>query len=329
MTKPVLSDPNRLAVLTDLAILDTPAEPAYDDLAKLAAVCCRSEIAAVNFVDEARHWSKAIVGVKDGQGASVAADVSFCAATVTSDRDLLYVPDTLDSERWRTHPSVTGGPEVRFYAGASIVVAGEPVGVVCVFGSEPRQLDESEQQALVALAGQASAQLELRGRNAELRELAVSDPLTGLANRTLLVDHLEMAIAQRERSGGHVGVLFCDVDEFKLVNDRLGHQAGDQVLCVIADRLRTATRAIDTVARFAGDEFAVVCPGIESPGEFATRVDRITRAVHAAGGDAPTQIRLSIGAVLLKAGESAADVLRRADDAMYRSKGASPPGVRS
>ncbi len=173
-----LHDAHRLSVLHDLDILDTVAEPAYDDLARLASICCDSKIAAVNFVDDDRHWTKAIVGVEGGQGASLSAGLSFCAATVASADGQLSVPDTQRSERWRSHPLVAEGPTVGFYAGASIVVADEPIGVVCVFGHEPRPVGEREQQALRALARQASAQLELRMRDAHLSELAVKDPLT-------------------------------------------------------------------------------------------------------------------------------------------------------
>lgn len=317
-----LDDPARLTELRSLGILDTPAEPAYDDIARLASASCRSAIAAVNFVDDTRHWTKAVVGIEGGQGASVSADVSFCAATVATAGGLLNVSDTSESEDWRAHPLVTGHPHLRFYAGATIVVSGQPVGVVCVFGDEPRDLGEQEEQALVALARQASALLELRTRNADLIQLAVSDPLTGLANRTLLLDHLQMAIAQHERSGGRVGVAFCDVDGFKRVNDRSGHEAGDRLLGKIADRLRAATRSgIDTVARFGGDEFVVVCPGLTSPQEFDAVLDRIDRAVHVHDpADGPAVARLTIGAALLRDGESAASVLRRADEAMYDGK---------
>lgn len=317
-----IRDPSRLKVLRDLAILDTPPELVYDDIAGLASVCCKSQIAAVNFVDEERHWTKAIVGVEGGQGASVSADLSFCAATVATDVGLLTLEDTARSERWRSHPFVTGPPYIRFYAGASIMVSGQPVGVVCAFGDEPRDLGEQEEQALIALARQASAHLELRKHNADLRDLAVSDPLTGLANRTLLFDHLELAIAERKRNGGHVGVLFCDVDDFKLVNDRWGHEAGDRVLCQIADRLRSATRGVDTVARLAGDEFVLVCPGLGTPKDFDAVIERVERIVHtpAPAKGEPDSPRLSIGSALLAEDETAAGVLRRADAAMYQVK---------
>ncbi|HET9720077.1 MAG TPA: sensor domain-containing diguanylate cyclase [Solirubrobacteraceae bacterium] len=318
----LLGDPERLAVLRNLAILDTPAEPDYDDIARLASACCRSPIAAVNFVDAERHWTKAIVGLEGGQGASVANDLSFCAATVATPGGLLRLSAESLSDDWRSHPFVTGPPFLRYYLGAAIVVSGQPIGVVCVFGDESRDLGEGEEQALVALARQASAHLELRQRNTELRKLAVSDPLTGLANRTLLFNRLELAIEQRRRTGAEVGVLFCDVDDFKLLNDRLGHGAGDRLLCRVADRLRMATRATDTVSRFGGDEFVVLCPGLDDLAEFELIVERINRALNTseAGEELATSAPTSIGAVLIEPDETAVDVLRRADEAMYAEK---------
>ena len=323
-----LRDTARLAALYDLAIMDTAAEPAYDDIALLASACCNSEIAAVNFVDDHRHWTKAIVGVPGGRGSSVSAEVSFCAATIASSEALFSVPDTLRDARWQSHPLVVGGPGVRFYSGASIVVRGEPIGVVCVFGDEPCVLGESEEQALLALARQTSRQLELRHHNDGLRELAVRDPLTGLANRTLLVDRLELAIAHRSRSGGHVGLLFCDIDGFKSVNDRLGHEAGDRLLVQIADRLLKATRSVDTVARLGGDEFVVVCPGLECPEDLDAVVSRISETLEAPDHDCDStqQLpRLCIGAALLRGGETASSLIGRADEAMYASKINRPP----
>mgnify|MGYP000695753452 CR=1 FL=1 len=318
MSHRALGDPRRLNVLRDLAILDTSTEPAYDDIAALAAAACDSPIAAVNFVDADRHWTKAAVGVEPG--GSVAADLSFCAATVQAPGGHLVLGDAHAEDGWRDHPLVVGGPRVRFYAGASIVVGGEPVGVVCVFGSEPREVTDSHRRSLEALARQAATELELRSRNAELRELAVHDPLTGLANRTLLLDRLQSALARREREGGEIGLLFCDLDDFKQVNDRHGHEAGDRVLRLTAERLRVAVRPTDTVARFAGDEFVVVCPGLAAARELEAIVARVQRAVHAPGpGPAPPP-RLSIGAVLVGEDEPAADALRRADEAMYAAK---------
>ena len=310
-----LGDPRRVAVLEDLAIVGTEPEPAYDDIASLAAASCGSDIAAVNFVGAESHWTKAVVGVQDGHGATVSADLSLCAATVASQNGVLSVPDMLADERWRTHPFVTGDPGLRFYAGASIVVAGASVGVVCVFGDRPRAITANQQDALKALARQAA-------RHLELRRLSLSDPLTGLPNRALLLDRLEAALAQSRRDGGLVGVVFCDVDDFKRVNDRFGHEAGDRVLCDVAERLRRVGRTGDTVARLAGDEFVLVCPGAGGPPDL----DGIVRRVHDSIRRAPRQraaiapLRLSVGAVLAAGDESPHAVLRRADAAMYDEK---------
>jgi diguanylate cyclase (GGDEF)-like protein len=310
----------RLTELHTLGILDTAAEPDYDDLAALAAVVCHSPVAAVNFVDDRRHFTKAIVGMPDARGSSIANDVSFCAATVCTDEGVLVIPDTHTDAAWRDHPLVDGGPEVRSYAGAAIVSRGERVGVVCAFGSEARGFSEREVAALAALARQTAKHLDVRRSNIELRGLALTDHLTGLANRTLLFDRLSLAIADRRRAGHEIGVLFCDVDDFKAVNDRSGHEAGDRLLCDIADHLRRAVRDTDTVARIAGDEFALVCPRIAAEADFAAiaeRVASITRGTLATGERAA---RLSVGWALVVDGDQPADVLRRADAAMYRDK---------
>lgn len=310
-----LGDPRRVAVLDDLAIVSTAPEPAYDDIAMLAATSCASDIGAVNFVGSEQHWTKAVVGVPDGHGAAVSADLSLCAATVCSPDGTLIVPDMIADERFSSHPFVVGGPMLRFYAGASIVVAGAAVGVVCVFGDRSREISEGDENALKALARQAA-------RHLELRALAISDPLTGLPNRTLLLDRLDHALTQSRRDGGRVGVVFCDVDEFKLINDRFGHEAGDFVLCDVATRLRAIGRAGDTVARLAGDEFVLVCPGLRDAAELQQIVRRVQRRVRwtLSAREHAAPLRVSVGGVLAAERESPQAVLRRADAAMYEAK---------
>lgn len=317
-----LNDARRLAEGHDLAIFDTPPEAEYDALAALAAAVCRSPVAAVNFVDDRRHFTKAIVGMPASVGASVPNHLSFCAATVREADGVLVVSDTRAEQRWRDHPLVTGGPEVGFYAGASIVSRGQRVGVVCVFGREPRLLGAHERAGLAALARQAATQLDLRRQNATLRRLAVRDPLTGLANRTLLFDRLEQALAEQSRTSGGVGVLFCDIDDFKRVNDRYGHDVGDRLLCDVAEQLLSAARHTDTVARIAGDEFVVVCPRLDGATHLTALTDRISAGADRRGPlpDGSAAPSLSIGAVLAYAGELPAELLRRADAAMYAAK---------
>lgn len=317
-----LNETRRLAEVRELAICDTPAEAEYDAIAAVAAAVCHSPVAAVNFVDGGRHFTKAVAGMPEARGGSVPNQLSFCAATVGEPDGVLVVTDTSAHDRWRDNPLVTGGPRVGFYAGASIVTRGQRVGVVCVFGQEPRDVTDQERAGLSALADQAATQLELRKQNAALSRLAVRDPLTGLANRTLLFDRLERALSEQARTPGEVGVLFCDVDGFKRVNDRYGHDAGDRLLCAVAEHLLAAARDTDTVARFAGDEVVVACPDLNGEADIQAVARRMTAAIDGRCSlpDGSPPPRISVGAVIASDGEQPADLLRRADAAMYAVK---------
>jgi diguanylate cyclase (GGDEF)-like protein/PAS domain S-box-containing protein len=157
----------------------------------------------------------------------------------------------------------------------------------------------------------------------QLARHAFQDSLTGLANRRLLLDHLEHALLQAERTRNHVAVLFCDIDRFKAVNDELGHQVGDELLRVIADRLRRAVRAGDTLSRFGGDEFVILLEGVSSSddaGEVATAVlDALHDPITLSTGH-EVVATLSIGVALSEEGKSREDLLHDADQAMYRAK---------
>src|SRR3954471_16279847 len=155
-----------------------------------------------------------------------------------------------------------------------------------------------------------------------LAHQAYHDGLTGLANRSLFQQHLTTALAADQRAGG-VAVLFCDLDGFKAVNDSQGHDVGDLLLRLVADRLRRAVRAGDVVARFGGDEFAVLVQDAH-PGHAAREVaDRIAESLQAPFGlgDREVRIGVSIGIAMAELDENSADVLlRNADLAMYRAK---------
>ncbi len=167
---------------------------------------------------------------------------------------------------------------------------------------------------------------ELIAAQARLAHLAYHDALTDLPNRLLFQEHLEHAIARAQRGNRAVAVLFVDLDDFKLVNDSHGHTTGDELLRVVADRLREAVRATDVVARLGGDEFLVLVADIDPEGavEAAERVAENIRAalsepVNLTPGELYTFA--SIGASLYPAdAESGEELLSRADIAMYRAK---------
>ena len=155
----------------------------------------------------------------------------------------------------------------------------------------------------------------------ELAHQAVHDSLTGLPNRVLLSDRLEQALT-RARDVSTVGVVFLDLDRFKLVNDTRGHVAGDSLLVAVARRLRGATRAHDTVARFGGDEFVVVyedVAGIDGLVDRARRLCDMLAVPFVIDGH-EVYATISVGVAVGHVGASVEDLLRDADAAMYHAK---------
>jgi diguanylate cyclase (GGDEF)-like protein/PAS domain S-box-containing protein len=162
-----------------------------------------------------------------------------------------------------------------------------------------------------------------RALESQLEHQAFHDPLTGLANRTLLRNRLEHALRRRMRTGGSVAVLFVDLDDFKRINDTLGHAAGDDLLLEVTARVTRLLRPTDTAARLGGDEFAVVLEDVRDVGD-ATRVARrllesLDAPVDVAG--ARVTVSASIGiAAAMSANDDADTLLRYADVAMYAAK---------
>jgi diguanylate cyclase (GGDEF)-like protein/PAS domain S-box-containing protein len=161
-----------------------------------------------------------------------------------------------------------------------------------------------------------------RLRDAELARLALHDPLTGVRNRALLDDDIDAALQARDRDGGVVAVCYLDVDDFKDVNDRYGHEVGDFLLVVLATRLRDVRRETDTVARLGGDEFALVAhlPDADAAERLRQRVERAcAEPLVMTGLTVPLAVSVGI-TVIDRPGHTAAGVLAAADTAMYQLK---------
>jgi diguanylate cyclase (GGDEF)-like protein/PAS domain S-box-containing protein len=155
----------------------------------------------------------------------------------------------------------------------------------------------------------------------QLRHQAFHDDLTGLANRALFADRVDHALTRLARRSSSLAVLFIDLDDFKTVNDSLGHHVGDELLREVADRLRQALREVDTAARLGGDEFAVLLEDTDQDG--ALRVaDRLLEALHARFpiGRRQLTVGASIGVAVAGRRESVFEILRNADVAMYQAK---------
>jgi diguanylate cyclase (GGDEF)-like protein/PAS domain S-box-containing protein len=192
--------------------------------------------------------------------------------------------------------------------------------------SEPARGDDDEAICLTVMIDvteQRHLVEQLKEREQALSRLALHDPLTGLANRSLFFDRLDQAIARGQRAGEQLAVLFVDLDRFKLINDSFGHPFGDEVLKDVAARLKEQIRKDDTVARIGGDEFLMLLAPIDSP-DAAAAVARklITLLRHPyAGTRGEIALTVSIGiSVCPDDGTVAEDLVRQADTAMYMAK---------
>jgi diguanylate cyclase (GGDEF)-like protein len=187
---------------------------------------------------------------------------------------------------------------------------------------KPRRFGGDDVNFLQAIANVLANAIE-RSREAEdAQHRALHDPLTGLPNRALFEDRLGHALAEQERRGSSVAVIFLDIDHFKLVNDSLGHQAGDELLREIAPRLTGALRPGDTVARFGGDEFGILIEDVKTERD-ATRVAERIAGVLARPfvvSEREHFVTASAGIAVGGAAESPSTLIRDSDAAMYRAK---------
>jgi diguanylate cyclase (GGDEF)-like protein len=194
----------------------------------------------------------------------------------------------------------------------SLVVATHAVG---------RRYSQAEREILLAFAEHVSLALnDARAVNDAVHQ-AFHDSLTGLPNRSLLLDRLQQALARSQRSGAQVGLMFCDLDDFKTINDSLGHAAGDELLVAVAKRLAGCIRPGDTAARFGGDEFVLLFDELDRSliAEPARRIlEALRQPFKIRGRDVVVGVSIGIAAGI----DNAEDMLRNADLALYRAKGA-------
>jgi diguanylate cyclase (GGDEF)-like protein len=165
---------------------------------------------------------------------------------------------------------------------------------------------------------------EIDQHNRDIHHLAYHDPLTNLPNRQLLEDRLGHAIAVAERHQRQIAVLFADIDNFKVINDTLGHKQGDRLLNTVAERIAATVRGMDTVARWGGDEFVLVLETISSPGEAASVAEKLIEAVGVPVALNTTLIRIgvSIGISLYpQDGRDVTTLIKNADMALFEAKG--------
>ena len=222
--------------------------------------------------------------------------------------------------RWREEALLRG---YRSGVVFPLLTGGKTAGVFALYASETGFFDAEEMKLLIEMAGDISFALEYIEKEACLNHLAYYDVLTDLPNRTLFHERLGQALVQANRHQRHVGIALLDLDRFKQINDSLGHGVGDLFLKAVAERLVRCVRDGDTVARLAGDEFAVILADMrhEDDAAYAAQkiLDSFTQSFHVAGHEFFTSASLGVTLYPLD-DHSIEGLLRNADTAMYRVK---------
>ena len=214
-------------------------------------------------------------------------------------------------------------PGLTYALGQSAALAAkvEAVSVQLAFVNRALQ-DEIRDRSMVDLQFAAAEEQGLSSRHA-----ALHDVLTGLPNRALFNDRLDHGLAQARRQGWNLAVMFVDLDDFKIINDTHGHDAGDAVLQQISQRLKDTTRGEDTVSRHGGDEFLYLLTGVRDAANVAMIAQKIVQAVQAPcdiklrEGNLSARVKASIGiSTFPKNGATAEELINSADRAMFRAK---------
>lgn len=303
----------RLETLRSLNILDTPPQERFDRITRLARRLFGVPIALVSLVDADRQWFLSAFGV---DAKETSRDVSFCAHAIHAD-EILAVPDTLKDPRFHDNPLVLNDPNIRFYAGRPIGVgSNSKIGTLCLIDQAPREFTEEDRALLHDLA-------QMVEQEVSSLLLASVDDLTLISNRRGFETLASHALSLCRRLERPASMLFIDLDGFKQINDRHGHQEGDHALQVFSSLLQEVGRDCDVIGRLGGDEFAVLltsCP----QADCNIVIDRLRSAVEAHNAQSVLgyEIDFSVGTVEYDPERHASieAMMADADKLMYRQK---------
>ncbi len=217
-------------------------------------------------------------------------------------------------------PGIDTGLEFRDKAKFSVDTAGEPLGTLTALCRDKR-LGGDDRATLELLAKELGLLVKNVFLLEETRRLANSDALTGLQNRRRATERLEAEVARARRYGTPLALALCDIDHFKQVNDRYGHNMGDEVLVRVASALQEALRQVDLVGRWGGEEFLVLLPDTDNEGAHIVG-ERLRMAIESlpAFTDGPNSVTCSVGMATFQGDDSATGFVDRADQSLYKAK---------
>ncbi|NOH60456.1 sensor domain-containing diguanylate cyclase [Vibrio sp. RE88] len=310
------NEAQRIKDLHSLDILDTEPEERFDRVTRIAKHLFDVPIAVVSLVDNHRQWFKSCIGLPVRE---TARNVSFCGHVI-NDEGPFIINDATKDPRFLDNPLVMGEPFVRFYAGVPLVYHNSSkLGTLCIIDTKPRELTMQQMADLVDLAKMAEQELESTIQ-------ATLDPLTQISNRRGFFELSEKSMQYCRMGGFCVALAYFDLNDFKEINDELGHKVGDEVLQQFADLMASSFSDSDVFARIGGDEFVVFMSGLtEKVAEIA--VKRFRKSVERFNDQENRgyEIKFSAGIVVAKpsADVSIDSLLEEADKRMYQEKCAS------
>jgi len=291
------------------------------NISELACELVEADACSVALLDPERDCllTKAAFGL----GHDRIEEISFrpgegVAGWVVQHKQPALIGDVAEDPRFVVFPN--SPTAIRSMACVPLMVRDEPVGALTATSAHANRFIESDVDLLSFVAKTIALDVE----NARLRKTSVTDPLTGAYNREFLQHRLPAEIAHALQHGHPLSVAMIDVDHFKAVNDRFGHDAGDRVLAEVATRLRGAIRRHDLLVRYGGEEFLVVLPDadLERAREVGERMRHTLQSSAIPVDDGrDIEVRVSVGVTEHRDGDEAQTIVRRADTALYLAKG--------
>jgi diguanylate cyclase (GGDEF)-like protein/PAS domain S-box-containing protein len=319
------------AQVLDLIARDAPLMETLDALAKVIEAEASGARCAILLLDDVAETltvaaapSLIDVGLHEADGLVLGPEAG-ASGTAAFRREPVISADVARDPLWRESRQVALARGIRAAWSTPIIAAdGDRVlGVLTVYFDEPRRPGPAEEGLLELAAHLADIAIERSHAQTQLAHQAAHDALTGLPNRVFFLDRIALALARTQRSRSSVAVLFLDLDRFKFINDSLGHDAGDRLLVALGKRLQEVIRPGDTVARFGGDEFTILCESIADEAHALAIAERVAQVATAPFplNDAEVFVTMSIGIALASGSRSRPESLvENADAAMYRAK---------
>lgn len=279
----------------------------------------RSTITRADVRDDSVLVLEAFTGTPWKLGRIPAGTYSLMGYTILRNTPIVCV-DIAGETRFDTSAMATADMK----SGASVPIAGSsgPWGALSVHSVRARPYGPREIAFLQTVAGVLSTAIRRIELDRRLRHRRMSDQLTGLPNREVAYECIDEALARARLNGSLVAILLLDIDDFKIINDSLGHDTGDIALRHFARRLNSATRPQDTVARLGGDEFLIICEGVEDVAHAQEIARAITEEIRQplVDDNSPTPRSASIGIAVSDESSTRRDLIHQADLAMYRAK---------